>query len=383
MITSPQVYNLKNYIEKNNFTGWDPYDALNSPIVSLLSLHTKYGKILWTQFMRRFPINFRPILLTKKSLNPKGVGLFLTSYVKLYKINPNDKDLKIINNLIHSLEKLSSTNYPGCSWGYNFDWQSRAAFVPKFTPTIVNSAFIGHALLDAYELLNNETALEIASQIKIFILNSLNRKHEGESFCFSYTPTDHNYVHNANMLGASLLIRLAALENDGSLIEPAINSMAYSINHQHEDGSWFYAETDFQSWVDSFHTAFNLMALKYFIKYRSNTEYIDPYKKGLDYYVNNFFLKDGTPKYYHNKTYPIDIHSPAAAIWCLSSEKQHWPLADKILNWMNKNMLDKKGYYYFRKNKKYINKIPYMRWTQAWALLALSNYHYAHQKERE
>ena len=32
-----------------------------------------------------------------------------------------------------------------------------------------------------------------------------------------------------------------------------------------------------------------------------------------------FFEADGKPKYYHNKTYPIDIHCPAQIIVTLSN----------------------------------------------------------------
>ena len=33
------------------------------------------------------------------------------------------------------------------------------------------------------------------------------------------------------------------------------------------------------------------------------------FDKGLSYWLTNFFLEDGTPKYYDDKMYPIDIHS--------------------------------------------------------------------------
>jgi hypothetical protein len=44
---------LRIYCEKQNFVGWDPYDAMNSPFMPGLSLGTKYGRIAWTQFLRR------------------------------------------------------------------------------------------------------------------------------------------------------------------------------------------------------------------------------------------------------------------------------------------------------------------------------------------
>ena len=49
-------------------------------------------------------------------------------------------------------------------------------------------------------------------------------------------------------------------------------------------------------------------------------------------------------------------------------------LTDKILIWTFENMLDSKGYFYFRKGPLLTNKIPYMRWTQAWMFHALTEY---------
>ena len=59
------------------------------------------------------------------------------------------------------------------------------------------------------------------------------------------------------------------------------------------------------------------MLLKHTSKYTRHTfqKYID---KGWIFYINNFFEANGMPKYYHNKTYPIDIHCPAQIIVTLS-----------------------------------------------------------------
>ena len=91
--------------------------------------------------------------------------------------------------------------------------------------------------------------------------------------------------------------------------------------------------------------------------------------------MNNFFGIDGESKYYNNSLYPIDIHSSSMALAYLSKYvKNERGLIDKIYKWKIANMFSEKGYFYFRKNKNYINKIPYMRWSQAWALFGLSEY---------
>ena len=371
----PYILRLSEFIENKDFSGYDPYDALNSPFVRFLTCGQKYGRIAWTQFMRRFPFNLRPLLLVPKGHNPKALGLFLAGYARLYALSKRTETLEIVKRLLSLLEKTASQGYSGVCWGYNFDWQSRAFFVPKYTPTIVNSSFVGHALLDAWELVGLQQALGQAISIKDFLLHDLHRTVDGDSFCFSYTPVDKTAVHNANLLGSSLLIRLYKLCGETELKDAALASLAYSMKYQHEDGSWYYAETAMQSWIDSFHTGFNLEAIRYFLRQGEALEYQTAYELGRSFYAENFFLEDGTPKYYHDRVYPIDIHAPAQAIAFFSGEGEVYrELTEKVLSWMIDNLWCPKGYFYFRKGPYFTNRIPYMRWGQAWAFRALTNY---------
>jgi len=367
------IESLRRFIEKEDFKGYDPYDALNSPFLRYLSHNSKYLRILFIQTLKRLPFNLRPVLGIRKELNPKGLGLFLWGYAKLCGAEKEQRYLTTISHLLDLLEHTRSNGYFGNCWGYNFDWQSRAFFLPKHTPTIVNSSFIGHALLDTYKYTGHERALEMALSIKDFILNDLNRLEEGNKICFSYTPVDHYFVHNANLLGASILIRLYKYTGESVLKDAALASLGYTMKHQREDGAWFYAERERAHWIDSFHTGFNLHSILYFIEEGFADEYLTDFNKGVCFYKDHFFLQDGTPKYYHNKTYPIDIHAPAQALVFFSRlGGKYTPLAEKILDWMVLHMQDKKGCFYFQKHPFYTNKIPYMRWGQAWAFHALT-----------
>ena len=374
---STHIASLRRYLEREDYSGFDPYDALNSPIARALSFNLKYLRIGWIQLFRRLPVNLRTLMLVKEGYNPKGLGLFLGGYVKLHLVEGHSDYVERIRYLFGLLESNRSSGYSGNCWGYNFDWQSRAFYVPKYTPTIVNSAFIGHALLDAYESLNNQSFLDMAVPIKEFLLNDLHRTKDGDTFCFSYTPIDKTRVHNANLLGASLLIRLYKVTGEETLRDAALSSLAYSMRYQREDGSWFYAEAEMQRWVDSFHTGFNLEAVRWFRKSGEASEYNEAYQRGVKFYSDNFFLSDGTPKYYYDRTYPIDIHAPAEAITFLSGEGADYSdLTDRVLTWMLSNMRDPAGFFYFRKGRGIVNKVPYMRWSQAWAFRALTEYAY-------
>ena len=372
------VQALRAYVEKQGYQGYDCYDALNSPVIRGLCLGSKWLRISWIQLLKRMPVNLRPVLGVRKGLNPKGLGLLLGAYARFYRHSSGESDLKSIALLAKLLFSLRSDRYSAYCWGYNFDWQSRVFFVPKFTPTIVNTAFIGHGFIDAFEVCQIQQYLDVARSCCDFILNDLHRTEEDDMICFSYTPMDTLKVHNANILGAGLLARVASHTGEPHLLEEARRSVGYVMRYQHDDGSWHYAETGIQHWIDSFHTGFVLDSLNYYLQSSQDTSFASHFDKGLDYYTDHFFLEDGTPKYYPDRTYPIDIHSAAEAIVVLSKfvdrHNSCATILDRVVRWTLDHMQDREGYFYFQKHAHYTNKIAYMRWSQCWMIYALSHY---------
>jgi len=366
---------LLGFVESSDYAGYDPYDALNSPLIRRISGKSKWARMAFTQALRRCPVNLRPLLGVEKGHNPKGIGLFLWGYARLFKLYQREEDLDKIRYLLDLLDRLKSADCSGNAWGYNFDWQSRAFLRPRGIPTIVNTSFIGHALLDCYAYTGLPQALDMAVPIKEFLLNDLHRTTEGDSFCFSYTPVDTDVVHNANMLGASILLRLGKHAQDSLCEDAARSSLAYSMRYQQEDGSWYYGNTRSYRWIDSFHTGFNLEALRYFLNEDDAERYRQAYDKGVRYYADHFFLDDGTPKYYHDRVYPIDIHASAEAISFFSAMgPARRDLTERVLTWTLRNMRSPRGYFYSRRTRYFTNRIPYMRWAQAWVFHALTQY---------
>ncbi|AZQ61542.1 delta-aminolevulinic acid dehydratase [Flammeovirga pectinis] len=379
---------LKQYCEKENFKGWDPYDGLNSKIFQVLPFkHWDIARLAWIQGFKRSPFNFRKLLLVPKQYNAKGVGLFLNGYCNLYKIAENgnleygtkDKLLKKIKELSQLLISLKTEGYSGACWGYNFDWQARRLFLfKKETPTVVATSFAVDALIKAYEITKNDVILKTALSSAEFILNDLNRTNKEEGFLFSYSPLNgNNTVYNASLLGSKTLAICYHYTKDNRYKEAAYQSVIACINAQKEDGSWLYGELPVQNWIDSFHTGYNLDALAYYQKYTGDNQFQENIKKGFNYYINHFFEEDGTPKYYHNKTYPIDIHCPGQLPVTLSTLglfKEHQNLVDNVTNWCVTTMQDKKGYFYYQMKKGVSSKIPYMRWSQAFMFYGLSYY---------
>jgi len=370
------------YYKDQNWVGYDPFDGLNSKLFRSLPCfrNQKLFRLAFLQLNKKSPVNFRPIFFIKKGRNPKGIGLFLSATVNLFKRNKNKEYLDLIEQFIKWLKEDISPGYSGDCWGYNFDWQSRAFFLPRETPTVVNTSFIGRAFLNAYEVFGYEEYLEIARSACDFILNDLNRLEEDDSLCFSYSPLDHYFVNNATALASSLLGSVYEKTRERELSKVAKRSVKYVINHQQEKGGWYYGESKTARGVgvDNFHTGFILESLKIYTEKTGDNDYIEDIKKGLCFYQENFFLEDGTPKYYYNKVYPIDIHSASQAIITLIQLKNYgadMDLCTRIVQWMIKKMQDDSGYFYYQKGRFFTNKIPYMRWAQAWAFRALTEYY--------
>lgn len=380
---------LKDYCEKEKYKGWDPYDGLNSKLFQAIPFLKKWdiARLVWIQTFKRSPFNLRKITGVPKEYNAKGVGLFLSGYCNLYRIAETGDERfgskealkERIVYIADLLLTLQNKDYSGSCWGYNFDWQARRLFLfPKNLPTVVATSFCVEALLKAYEITKNATYLEVCKSATKFILHDLNRSDFKSGFLFSYSPLNgNNTVFNASLLGAKVLSQVYKYTNESELKETALQTIKACCEAQNSDGSWVYGMLPVQSWIDSFHTGYNLMAIQAYQDNTGDRQFQINLDKGKDYYIDRFFLSDGMPKYYHNKTYPIDIHCPGQLFVTLSKMNifdQEKELAEKVLNWTIDNMQDKKGYFYYQLKKGISSKISYMRWSNAFMFNAISYY---------
>jgi hypothetical protein len=158
----------------------------------------------------------------------------------------------------------------------------------------------------------------------------------------------------------------------------AEEAMEYSCTRQRADGSWFYGEGEKTHWIDNFHTGYNLDSLYIYNKAAKDRKYETHLKKGTKYYKENFFENDGTPKYYNNKRYPVDIQCASQAIDTLTLlsaiDDGIFPIVNNVIAWTINNMFDKRGYFYFRVLPLIKDKTPMLHWGQATMYKALTHY---------
>ncbi len=378
---------LQAYVEQEEFKGWDPYDGLNSSFFQTVPLlnRSRLLRLIWIQTFKRCPFNLRKLFGVKKGYNAKGLALFLSGYCKWYQYHKSKEIKEKIHFLSAKLLQLQSQGWSGACWGYNFDWQARAFYQPKGTPSVVVTSFVGNALLDAYEITKNEKLLATVISIKDFILNDLHKTIDADGdICFSYSPLDKTQVFNASLLGSRILARIYAYTDNEELKNMARKSVLYCVKNQQKNGAWAYGTLPYHQWIDNFHTGFNLEAIADYQKYTQSNEFDEYLNKGLDYYLNTFFLDTGMPKYYNNKIYPVDIHCAAqlpVTLEAMGVLEEYKTLSERVLNWTIKNMQSSKGYFYYQKGKNKTIKIPYIRWSQAWIFKALSIY--IHHKQED
>jgi mannose/cellobiose epimerase-like protein (N-acyl-D-glucosamine 2-epimerase family) len=194
---------------------------------------------------------------------------------------------------------------------------------------------------------------------------------------FSYPlPSLRSQIHNANFLGAALLCRVYKHSGEKRFLEPAFKVARYSASKQRDDGSWFYGELPTQRWIDNFHTGYNLSGLRGIGEYAETTEFAGAIERGFGFYRKHFFTNQGAPRYFHDSTYPIDAHCVAQSIITLMEFRDlaagSAAQAHSVFEWAMKHMWDERGFFYYRVLRSIRIKTSYLRWVQAWMLLALS-----------
>jgi hypothetical protein len=371
---------LWTWCRSQGFAGYDLYDALNSRLFQATPLkHSRAARLAWTQFHKRSPVNFRSLVGIPRERNSKAIALFALAALADYR-HCKTKEAEVeARELLDDLMWMRLKGFSGAAWGYNFDWQSRALFAPRGTPTVVPTAFAARALCEAAEVFGEAEYLPFARTICDFVLNDLKRFDESsDEVCFSYSPLDQTRVFNASLLAGEALATIGKLSSEPSLCDWAVRAARYVVRQQRADGSWAYGADDYQSWADNFHTAFILTSLSRIIgACEGAKDELEPsLMRGYEFWRERFFLDNGWPKYYPDRLYPADAHAAASAITTLVELRGRIPstmiLAEKVAQWAIENLRDRHGFFHYQRRRFHTVRIPYMRWSQAWMAYAVS-----------
>lgn len=367
---------LYDWCRSEDFAGYDPFDGLNSEYFRRLPFrHLATARLLFLQVVKRYPVNLRPLLRVSRGVNPKGVALFALAELSRFRTTGEEEHRVRAQAFLSQLKDLRLPLPEGqAAWGYNFDWQSRAFYAPRGTPTIVPTAFAAKAFAANGDL-------DLLGDVCRFIESGLNRSVDSaDEVCFSYTPVDRSEIFNASLLAAECLAEFGSRKGDLERVQLASRAARFVLGRQRGDGAWTYGPKLRHSWVDSFHTAFILLSLHRIGGFvpEVREEARERMRRGLGFFIGNMFLEDGTPKYFDSEVFPVDIHSAAAAVAALSElggeDPRCLPLAAKVLDWTIDRMRDPSGYFYYQVRRKGVVKTPFMRWGEAWMAYAVARY---------
>ncbi len=388
---------LSAWCRERGHAGADPFDALNSRLFQSTPLkHSRLARLAWTQAFKRSPVNLRPLALVPAGRNAKGTALFALAALSRFRATGREEYKREARALLDEL-LAARAETGGAAWGYNFDWQGRAFYAPRGTPTVVPTAFAVRALVEATRDLDTPGEegtvsegvwpyLTAATAACRFILDQLNRSDESdEEVCFSYTPLDRTRVFNASLLAGEALAAAGAVTGPKTWADYALRAARYVVRRQRADGSWAYGADSYQSWADNFHTAFVLTSLvriqrdcapQLSTDEATREEIESAISRGYRFWRESFFLADGWPKYYHRSAHPADAHSAGAALVALAELREREPdaeeLAHRVAAWTLRELRDPRGFFYYQKRRFRTVRTPYMRWSQAWMAYGLA-----------
>ncbi|MBI4534967.1 MAG: hypothetical protein HY708_01725 [Ignavibacteriae bacterium] len=366
---------VQQWVEDHDYRGYEPFDGLSSWARPLAFGNLLAERILM-QAVRQCPFNLRPLFGIRPKDSTKGRGYMAWGYLMFHKATHQPSLLDKATACLEWIDKHKVARFQHHSWSNHFDFVSRGGSYTSEDPIIVWTSLIGQAYIEAFEITGNRWFLGIAESACKWILD-LPRKKTASGSCLSYLAHRQESVHNSNMLGACLLAQTAKHNGNEEYRRVARSAMQYSCSRQIPDGAWWYAEEPKYHWIDNFHTGYNLDSLDAYLEATGDQEFRTNLDKGLAFYKSHFFEDSGLPKYYHTRTYPVDIQCVAQSIDTLARFSRRDPecrgLAEKVAAWAIRNMQDPQGYFYYRQYPLLKAKTPMLHWGQATMFKALAH----------
>jgi hypothetical protein len=360
------------HLELEDLRGWDPYDALCSPLFALPVLRSQRRlRFGGQQALKRSRWNLRPLLRIPKQLNPVSIGLYLQGQaLRAAGDDPSAGERrKKAEDAVQRLATTATPGYSGSCWGYPFDWEARYGSIPAWTPTVVATGMIANSLWTAHARLGLKRAGELLLSAAEFVMRDLNRIEAGDgSFCWTYSPTSSQAVLNATLKGSRLLAQAHALGGQADLLHAAAQSVRFVVNNQLPSGAWPYSLSDPRA--DNFHTGYVLECLSAYRRHSGDSSASHAIDRGWYYYRRGFFTEDMTPKYYDNRVDPLDATACAQAIITLC-EFGDIEGAARVAKHSLRLALPDGSFAYQRRGDRTI-RTPYLRWSTAWMYCALS-----------
>jgi hypothetical protein len=365
---------------QQGYRGYNKHDGLNSPLLNLFFGWGKWPRMIAIQGVMRFPLNLRPLILTPKVYNPKGLALFSRGLLDRFRHSGEIRHLQEAEELLTILDSIRSPgDWSGDCWGYHYPWRDPGFLAPSNTPNAVVTAFVCEAFLDAFRLTEKPEYLgRVRSALDFFSHDLTILKDTDEELCIAYMPLPMTMrVMDVSILIGSVMAQYGALAGDSTFDDTAIRLVRYVVNRQTDYAAWFYTDPPGDSHIrhDNYHTGFILDALWNYMEATGDNQWRRQYERGLGFYAEKLFNADGSPRWMSDQDYPHDIHGAAQGIITFSRHRNDYPdLPERIIDWSHRNMYHSEGRYSYQQGRYWRRSFTLLRWCNGWMARALGCY---------
>ena len=379
------VFSLYSWVKKEKYHGWDPYDWLYSPLAE--KIKSKYINFVFLQANLYSPLNLRPEFGIKKGMSNKALALFSQAYLNLYHTTELPEFKAEAKYLLSLLDDQKIKRDIGIGWAsHYFGFFGPKHMLNPSVPDIVGTCEAIKAFSMGYQVFRrNKYKKNVSMAIEYLIKEHLTNS--GKMTYFKYTPTEkEKVVFNVSALALeAIAYYLRVINYDTKLVKTGEETLRFLLQYQGKRGEWPYAyfpnSNNFYYQLD-YHQGFIIDGVLEFIPFLQDKKLknnaLNAISKGINFYMDTQFSAQGWSYYRYPIKYPIDVHNQAQGIITFSrlykafGDPKYLNFAKRIAEWTVRNMQDSRGYFYAHKWPGFVNKIPYMRWAQAWMMLALS-----------
>jgi len=377
------------WLDKAGYESYDPYDIWG----------TRYGlwsrKVYYAKGKLGIPLvaplvavdllcpSLRGVFVKKARFATADAQLML-GLLNLYQISGGEKHLERAVGLGEELLAYSIPGYRGPCWGYPFDWQnSKDAVWPKNTPYITCTPYCYEAYLALLEATGDKKYLALAMRIAEFVHADLIDIPTGpNSSAGSYSPFDKRQVVNATAYRAYVLADAGKRYRRQDYLEASRRNLNFVLDSQAENGSWLYAMNEAKSYIDNFHTCFNLKNLFKVHRIDPDARIELSIRRGFAYYREHLIDARGNPRPFAVKPRlqlaKLEMYDFAEGITLGALIGDMIPEAGELARSLADKVIQKHqlpdGHFVTRVLRGgWRHRFPFLRWPQAQLFYALTN----------